>query len=84
LEEIIWADRVKTEEVSHTDKEERNALYSIKRRNATWIGHMLCTNCVLKHAMEGKIEVKYQRRGYEKEDVSSHWMSLGNAEDTET
>ena len=55
LEEIIWADRVKREEVSHRGKEERNALYSIKRRNATWIGQIVCRNCVLKRAVEGKI-----------------------------
>jgi hypothetical protein len=30
-EKIIWSDRVKKEEVLHTDKEQRNILYTIKK-----------------------------------------------------
>jgi hypothetical protein len=28
----------------------------IKRRKATWIGHILRRNCLIKHVSEGKIE----------------------------
>jgi hypothetical protein len=28
----------------------------VKRRKADFIGHILCTNCVLKHVIERKIE----------------------------
>jgi len=35
-------------------KEDRNVIHAIKRRKANWIGHILVTNCLLKHAIEGK------------------------------
>jgi hypothetical protein len=47
---------VKNEEVLHRVKEERNALRTIKKRKANWIGHMLRRNCLLKHVIEGKTE----------------------------
>jgi hypothetical protein len=46
---ISWTDRVRNE-VLHRVKEERNILHTIKRRKANWIGHILRTNCLLKHA----------------------------------
>jgi hypothetical protein len=52
---MIWTDNVKIE-VVRGDKERRNILPTIKRRKANWIGHILCRNCVVKHAVEGKIE----------------------------
>jgi hypothetical protein len=33
----------------------KNILYTIKRRKANWIGHILHRNCLLKHIIEGKI-----------------------------
>jgi hypothetical protein len=42
---------VKNEEVLHRVKEERNALPTIKKRKANWIGHMLRRNCLLKHVI---------------------------------
>jgi hypothetical protein len=47
---------VKNEEVLHRVKEERNILHTIKRIKASWIGHILCRNCLLKHVIEGNIE----------------------------
>ena len=41
----------------HGAKEEKNILHSIKKRKANWIGHILCTICLLKHVNEGKIDV---------------------------
>jgi hypothetical protein len=41
----------------HKVKEERNILHTIKRRKANWIGHILRRNCLLKHVIEGKIEM---------------------------
>jgi hypothetical protein len=49
IEKIFWTDRVRKEEVLQRDKEERNILQKIKRRKATWTGHILCRNCHLKH-----------------------------------
>ena len=37
-------------------KEERNFLHKLKRRKADWIGHTVCRDCLLKHAIEGNIE----------------------------
>jgi hypothetical protein len=37
-------------------KEKRNILQTIKRGQAKWIGHIFCTNCLLKPVVEGKIE----------------------------
>jgi hypothetical protein len=59
---ISWTDRVKNEEVLHRVKEERNILRTINRRKANWIGHILRTNCFLKHVIKWKIEVT-ERRG---------------------
>jgi hypothetical protein len=53
---ISWTDRVRNEEVLQRVKEERNILHTIKRRKANWIGHILRTNCLLKHVIEGKLE----------------------------
>jgi hypothetical protein len=44
-------------------KEERNILYTIKRRKANWIGHILCRNCLLKHVIEGKLEGRIEMTG---------------------
>jgi hypothetical protein len=62
MEKISWADRVRNEEVLQRVELERNIIYTVKRRKANWIGHILCRNCLLKHVVEGKtggrIEVK--------------------------
>jgi hypothetical protein len=68
--EIIWTDRVKKGEVLYRVKEERNILKTIQRRSAKCIGHILCTNCLLKHVtvgkLEGMIEVTGRRGGIRK------------------
>jgi hypothetical protein len=45
-------DRVR-DEVLQRGTEKRNILHKIKRRKADWIGHVLGTNCILKHIIEG-------------------------------
>jgi hypothetical protein len=63
---IILTDLLKNEEVLHTVKAERNTLQAKKIRKASWIDHILLTNCFRKHVierkMEGRIEVA-ERRG---------------------
>jgi hypothetical protein len=44
------------EEVLHRVKEQRDILHTIKIRKSNWIGHILSTNCFLKHVIEGKLE----------------------------
>jgi len=56
LEKISSTDRVGKEEVSHRVKE-RNILFTIKQGKVRWIGHILRRDCLLKHAIEGRIEV---------------------------
>jgi hypothetical protein len=66
LEKISWTDHVRDEELLLRVSEQRNILHVIRKRKANWIGHILCTNCLLKEVIEGKIqgqiEVK-RRRG---------------------
>ena len=50
------------EEVSHRVKEERNILHKIRHGKVKWIGHILGRNCLLKHVIEGRIEVMRRRR----------------------
>jgi hypothetical protein len=54
-------------------KEERNILHTIKWKKANWIGHILHRNCLLKHVIEGRIEVT--GRGGRR---SNYWMILRN------
>jgi hypothetical protein len=51
------------EEVLHRVKEKRNILQTIKRRKASWIGHILRRNCLLRHVIEGKFEGKIEMMG---------------------
>jgi hypothetical protein len=55
MEKISWTDRVRTEVLPKV-KGERNILYTLKRRKANWIGHMLSRNCLLKHIIEERVE----------------------------
>jgi len=55
-------------------------LHTIKRTKATWIGHMLRRNCLLKHVIEGKIGQKWREE--DREDVRRYWMTSRNGEDT--
>jgi hypothetical protein len=49
------ADGTQREDVLQSG-EASNMLRTIKIRKADWIGHILCTNCLLNHITEGKIE----------------------------
>jgi hypothetical protein len=61
--EIIWTDRVRSEEVLQRVKDERNILQIIKRKKANWIGHILRRNCLLKHFIEGKTKGMMEMTG---------------------
>jgi hypothetical protein len=58
MERTRWTDRVRNEELLQRVKEGRNIISTIKIRKANRIGHILGRNCLLKHAIEGKIERK--------------------------
>ena len=50
-------------EVLHRAKKESSILRTVKRRKANWIGHNLRRNCLLKHAVEGKVEGRIEVTG---------------------
>ena len=56
---ISWTDYVRNEEVLHEVMAERNITHTLKRKKGNWIGHVLPRNYLLKHVIEGKIEVRY-------------------------
>jgi hypothetical protein len=62
MEKISWTDRVRNEVLQRV-KEERNILQTIKRRKANWISHILCTNCLLNHVIEGVIAGRIEVMG---------------------
>jgi len=46
--------------------EQRNILHEIRKRKASWIGHILRRNCLLQQVIEGKIKRQIEvtrRRG---------------------
>jgi hypothetical protein len=47
-----------------TVNEQRNILHEIRKQKATWIGHILRRNCLLKKVIEGQIkgEMEVTRR----------------------
>jgi hypothetical protein len=61
-DKIIWIDRAK-KEVLQKPKEEMNSLHTIKRRKTNFIGHIWRRNCLLMHAVEGKIEERTEGTG---------------------
>ena len=68
MENTSWIIRVRNEEVLHRRKE-KNTPHAIKTRKATWICHIVRSNSLLKHIIEGKIEggmkvKEKQRRKY--------------------
>jgi hypothetical protein len=60
----FWPDRVRNE--VQRVREDSNILHRVNRRNANFIGHILCIKCLLKHVIEGEIEGRIEvkrRRG---------------------
>ena len=49
--------------VLHRVRKERNILRTINRRKTNWICHNLCKKCLLKHAIEGKIQGRIEVKG---------------------
>ena len=52
-------------EALHRVKENRILLYTIKRRKANLIGHILCRNCLLKHVTEEKEKEEQELISYQ-------------------
>jgi len=56
MEKISWTDHVRNKEELLKVKEQRNILHEITKREASWIGHILRRNCILRRGIEGKIK----------------------------
>lgn len=56
IENIIWSDKVRNEEVLRRVGEERSILKTIKKRKRNWLGHILRRDCLQKRIMEGEIQ----------------------------
>jgi len=71
MKKISWTNRVRNKKVLHRSEEERSILHAVRRREADWIGCMLCGNWVLKYVTEGKTDVmgRWARRWKQLLDV---------------
>ena len=47
----------------HRVKGKRFIVHTGKRREANWIGHMLCGNCLVKHIIKGKVKGRTEVMG---------------------
>jgi len=56
MEKVSWLDHVRNGEVLLRVKEERYILLTVRSRKADCIGHILRSNCLLKHFIDGQIE----------------------------
>jgi hypothetical protein len=62
MEKISWTDRWKNEDAWQRVNPASYIMQTVKIRRASWIGHIVHSSWLLKHATEGKIEVM-RRRG---------------------
>jgi len=62
VQRISWTDRVRNEELQ-TVKEERDILHERKRNKTNCIGQILCRNCLIKTAIEGKTQGRTEMMG---------------------
>ena len=54
MEKISWTEHVRNEEVLLRVNEQRNIVHEIRKRKASWIGHILRRNCLLQQVIEEK------------------------------
>ena len=57
MEKISWTDRVKNE-ILQSQEGKEYPTYNKKEGTVQWIGHILRSNCLLKHIIQRKIEGK--------------------------
>ncbi|KAI5715694.1 hypothetical protein M8J77_020891 [Diaphorina citri] len=56
MENIKWSDKIRNEEVLRRVEEERNIVKTIKKRKASWVGHILRRDCIQRKIMDIKFE----------------------------
>jgi len=55
MDNIVWKDRVGNG-VLRRGGGDRNVINTVKGETSDWIDHILLRNCLLKHAVEGKMQ----------------------------
>jgi hypothetical protein len=63
MDNVIWTDHKRNEEVLRSVKEQMNTVKRINRRMSNWILHILCRNCLIIHVIEGRIEERMEVTG---------------------
>ena len=58
---VSWFDRVRNEEVLRKGREKQNVLLTVNRKKSKWIGHILRSNCLLKH-VTGEVSSDRKKR----------------------
>jgi hypothetical protein len=51
MQKNSWTDHVRNKEVLLRVKEQRNIIHEISKWKASWIGHILCRNCLLRQVI---------------------------------
>ena len=51
MEKISWTEHARNEEVLQRVTDDMDIVHIIKRKMTTWIGHILCRNCLLKQVI---------------------------------
>jgi hypothetical protein len=72
VEKLSRSDRSKNVVVLRRVKDERNILYTINRREANWLGRILCGKFLLKHVIEGEIEGRVRQTRRHKQLLNDH------------
>jgi hypothetical protein len=63
IEEIGWTDRVRRKKYYTESRKREISHKQIKRKKANWIGHILLSNCLLKHFINGEIKERTEVTG---------------------
>jgi hypothetical protein len=70
-----WAIGVKNEKLLRKFKMEKNILHIMERRKTYSTGHLVRRNCLLKHVIDGKIEVT-GRRGIRRKQLLDDFKEM--------
>ena len=81
MERVKWTDKIKNAFVLERVGKGRIMLELIRKRKRNWLGHWLRRNCLLKDALEGKVNRK-KVRGRRRYQMIDNIMINGLYEDT--
>jgi hypothetical protein len=70
MENILWSDRIRNEEIPRRVGEVRKLVNLIQCRKRNWIGHIVRGQGILKEVLEGRMEGREER-----DQERGSWMS---------